>query len=96
MLLGRELTWNDARERARVVVVNEAYAVKHWGAADAAIGKRVAYCCNQWHEIVGVVPNVYDNGLSRAPAEIVYWPLAVDGFWAVIPGSRDGSISPCV
>ncbi len=85
ILHGRGITWADTNERARVVVVNEAYAERFWGDAELAIGRRVQYCCGDWHEIVGVVANPHDNGVDRAAANVVYWPLAVEGFWGRNP-----------
>jgi len=85
MLLGRSLTWEDTHERARVVVVNRAYAERHWGEVSAALGRRIEYCCDQWHEIVGIVENAYDDGVDRAAVPIMYWPLAVEGFWGGHP-----------
>ena len=37
----------------------------------------------QWYEIVGVVGNVYDNGIERGPTAVVYWPTVVESFWGV-------------
>ena len=85
LLMGRELTWTDARDRARVVVVNATYARRHWGSEEAAMGRRVQYCCGDWHEIVGVVTDARDDGLAHDPAPTIYWPLAVDGFWGGQP-----------
>ncbi len=86
VLLGRGLTWDDTRDRARVVVVNQAYAREHWGEPDRALGRRVRQGSdNDWHEIVGIVADVYDDGLAARPISIVYWPLAVDGFWGGRP-----------
>jgi putative ABC transport system permease protein len=85
LLLGRTLTWEDARRQAPVVVVNEAYARAHWGEAVRALGRRIRYGGQPWREIVGVVKDVHDDGFDVAPDPTVYWPLVVDGFWGVEP-----------
>jgi hypothetical protein len=85
ILFGRGITWRDAQDRSRVVVVNQAYAERFWGDAQRAIGRRIQYCCNDWFEIVGVVANPHDDGVDRAVANVIYWPLAVDGFWGGDP-----------
>jgi predicted lysophospholipase L1 biosynthesis ABC-type transport system permease subunit len=36
-----------------------------------------------WHEIVGVVGDVRDDGLDRPAPEVVFWPVPVSGF--VVP-----------
>lgn len=85
VLLGRGITWDDAREQAHVVVVNEAYARRHWGEARRALGRRIRHPGMPWREIVGVVASVYDDGLTGGAVPTVYWPLVVDGFWGVQP-----------
>lgn len=81
ILAGRDLTWADTRERRAVVAVNEAYARAHWGDPARARGRRIAYERGTWYEIVGVTANTYDNGLDRPAIPVVYWPVAVPGFW---------------
>jgi cell division protein FtsX len=34
-----------------------------------------------WREIVGVVGDVYDNGVQTKPPTMVYWPTLMDTFW---------------
>ncbi len=34
----------------------------------------------QWHQIVGVARNVYDDGLDKPPSVVAYWPLYQDQF----------------
>ena len=41
-----------------------------------------------WREIVGVVGNVHDDGLSQDPTVVVYWPMAMTDFWGS-PGGED-------
>lgn len=81
ILAGRDLTWTDTRERRPVVVVNEAYARAHWGDPLRALGRRIGYRRDAWHEIVGISANTYDDGLDRPAVPVVYWPAAVPGFW---------------
>jgi len=85
LLVGSGLTWDHARSRAKVVVVNEAYAREHWGDVKGALGKRIRYDTEAWHRIVGVAADTHDDGLAVAPVPTVYWPLVVDGFWGARP-----------
>jgi len=85
LLLGRAITWEDARRQVPIVVVNEAYARTHWGDAGRALGRRIRYGGQPWREIVGVVKDVHDTGFEREPVPTVYWPLVVDGFWGIEP-----------
>ena len=85
VLAGRALTWNDVETRAHVVVVTENLAREYWGEPAKAIGKRVRQSFDKtpgpWREIVGVVGNEHDNGVSEKPTAIVYWPMLVENFW---------------
>lgn len=82
---GRAITWDDIHDVAPVVVVNEAYARRHWGNAAGAVGKRLRYGAAPWREVVGVVTDVYDDGFDVDPVPTVYWPLVVDEFWGARP-----------
>ncbi|HSM61303.1 MAG TPA: FtsX-like permease family protein, partial [Longimicrobiales bacterium] len=76
---GREITWADIQERAQVVVVTENLAREHWGDPAAAVGKRIRRSMGSqgaapWYEVVGVVGDIYDDGIARGPVATVYWP----------------------
>jgi len=83
LLTGRTLTWQDAHERAPVVVVSRSLALVYWGSVDAAIGKRVSVRPDpiRWHEVVGVVGDVREDGASLDPVPMVYWPQVTLAFW---------------
>jgi hypothetical protein len=52
-----------------------------WGNAGVALGKRIrAAPRDPWREIVGVVGDVYDNGVQQKAQTIVYWPALMDSF----------------
>ncbi len=76
---GRYLTAQDTARSARVGVVNEAFA-RRFFPGDEALGKRFSYGVADsgtptWVEIVGVVGDVRQYGLARAPEPEVYYPL---------------------
>jgi predicted permease len=84
ILVGRGITWSDVETRANVVVVTENLAREYWGDPSKAIGKRVRQNFEKpgpWREIVGVVGNEHDDGVSEKPTAIVYWPMIVEKFW---------------
>jgi predicted permease len=84
ILAGRPITWHDVDTAAPVVVVTENLAREYWGDPAKAIGKRVRQSFREpvpWREIVGVVGNEHDNGVSEKPTPIVYWPMSVEKFW---------------
>jgi ABC-type antimicrobial peptide transport system permease subunit len=36
---------------------------------------------DSWREVVGVVGDVYDNGMQQKPPTFAYWPVMMDTFW---------------
>jgi predicted permease len=81
LLAGRTLTWDDIRSRRPVGLVTENIAREYWGDASAAVGRRIRHHPDDpWREIVGVVGNVRDLGVSEEPPMLVYWPMAVENF----------------
>jgi predicted permease len=81
LIAGRDMTWQDELEKRPVAMVSENLARKYWGSSAAAIGKLVRVGANDpWHEVIGVVGDVYDNGVSQDPPTSVYWGLFQDNF----------------
>jgi len=76
MIAGRDFTWADNYERLPVAVVSENFAREYWHDARQAIGKRIRVAStDDWREIVGVVADTYDDGVSEEAPSEVYWPL---------------------
>ena len=72
---GRDFTWTDLYDHRPVVMVSENLARELWGSADAAIGSRIRTIdVSPWREVIGVVEDVFDNGVSAAAPTTVYWP----------------------
>jgi predicted permease len=75
VLAGREITWTEVYGLRPVVVVSENLARELWGTPQAAIGKRVRQSPEMpWHEVIGVVQDVRENGFFEPAPAIVYWP----------------------
>jgi predicted permease len=82
ILAGRGITWSDVHTMAPVVVVTENFAREYWSDPPEAIGNRIRENpYHPWREIVGVVGNVYDEGIQDGPTTVVYWPAVVETFW---------------
>ncbi len=74
IIAGRELTWTEVYRRSPVAMVSENLAREMWGTSSAAIGKRLREFPSQpWHEVIGVVQDVRENGVQEKAPEIVYW-----------------------
>jgi predicted permease len=86
LVAGRDIEWTDVYDDRPVAMVSENLARELWGSPDAALGKRVVTALaaqegRVWREVVGVVQNVRDNGLSEPAPTIVYWPTFMRGFY---------------
>lgn len=83
LVAGREIEWTDIYDDRPVAMVSENLARELWSSSEAALGKRIAAPGSSdrvWREVVGVVQNVRDNGLSEPAPTIVYWPSFMRGF----------------
>ena len=75
LVRGREFTRQDGPSAPRVVIVNEATASRYWPGQEA-VGKRLKYGnVDQFAEVVGVVRNIRDKGLTADPRPAIYAPL---------------------
>ena len=76
LVAGRDLTWADTYNKTRVAMISENLAREYWQEPAAALGKRIQVSTkDDWREIVGVVGDVYDDGVNQKPPTAVYWPL---------------------
>jgi predicted permease len=81
LLAGRDFTWEDALQRRPVAMVSANLARELWGGPAQAIGKRVRpYAKGMWREVVGVVSDTRDHGLTEKAPGVAYWPIAMDAF----------------
>jgi len=81
LVAGRDLTWTDIYDKRPVVLVAENVAREMWQSPTAALGKRVRVgTTDDWREVVGVVTDIYDDGLNREPSKSVYWPMLMSNF----------------
>ncbi len=82
LITGRDFTWDDLYQRREVAVVSEEMARELWGNPGAALGKRIRpTAADPWRDVVGVVGDVYDDGVREPAPTTVYWPALMDRFW---------------
>jgi predicted permease len=80
-IAGRDYTWDDLYQYHPVTIVSENTARELFQDPQAAIGKRIRVATtDDFREIIGVVGNVYDDGLSEKAPTSVYWPLIMKKF----------------
>jgi predicted permease len=81
LIAGRLYTWADIYQRLPVTIVTENFARENWPNPADALGKRIRVATtDDWREIVGVVGNVFDNGVSQPPPTTIFWPVMMDRF----------------
>ena len=63
LVAGREITWTEVYGLRPLVVISENLARELWGTPAAAVGKRLRQDPGMpWHEVIGVVQDVHENG----------------------------------
>jgi predicted permease len=83
LVAGREITWVEIYAHRPVVMVSENLAREMWGTPSAAVGKHLREFSDMpWHEVVGVIQDVRENGVQEKEPEIVYWPPLVQNRFA--------------
>src|ERR1700691_4949546 len=81
LLAGRDITWEDTYQKIPVAMISENFAKEYWHDARNALGKRIRVGnTDDWRQIVGVVGDVYDNGVDTPAVSSVYWPVFLDRF----------------
>lgn len=84
LIAGRDFTWTDLDNLTPVAIISDNLARELWREPSAAIGQRIREGNESpWREVVGVVNDVYDNGVSNVAPTIVYWPSAMKQFLGV-------------
>ena len=104
LIRGRDFTTSDRPDGPQVVIINEAFARKHFQGQDP-IGQRIAFdrvpdSTSTWNTIIGVVGSEHQSKLSLAPQIEVFEPTtqsATGGLSLVMrtPGNP-ASLGPAV
>ncbi len=75
IIAGRELTWSDVYNLRPVGLLSENLARELWGSPSKALGKHFREFSEQpWREVIGVMQDVSEDGVSKKAPQIVYWP----------------------
>lgn len=79
IIAGRDFTWPDLYEHRHVAIVSDNLARAWWREPRAALGQRVRESSiAPWREVVGVVEDVYDDGVHVPAPEFAYLPALMD------------------
>jgi len=75
LVAGRDFTWAEIYSVRPIGIISESLARELWGSPRAALGKRFQeFPSAPWHEVVGVVQDVRENGVDQVSPATVYWP----------------------
>jgi putative ABC transport system permease protein len=86
IVAGRELTWTEVYGQRPVAMVSENLARELWGRPSAAVGKRIReFPQMPWHEVIGVIQDVRENGVHEKAPGIVYWPSMMENLFGPSP-----------
>jgi predicted permease len=86
IVAGRDLTWTEIYGARPVVLLSENLAREMWGTPAAALGKHVReFPAMSWYEVIGIVQDVYENGVQEKAPETVYWPTLMSNMFG--PGT---------
>jgi predicted permease len=81
LLAGRDFDWTEVREQRNVALVSASFASESWGSIEAAVGKRIDVGNDgTWQEVIGVVADVYYDGVDRPAPATVYWPARAQSY----------------
>jgi putative ABC transport system permease protein len=76
LVAGRTFDWDDLDNNRPVALVSESLARSRWGSPEAALGKRLRILTlAPWQEVVGVLADVYYDGLDRPAQDTIYLTL---------------------
>jgi predicted permease len=83
LLAGRDFDWVELRDQRNVALVSESFARETWNSVDGALAKRLRVGTDGgWQEVIGVVADVYHNGVDREAPVTLYWPAREHPFVA--------------
>jgi predicted permease len=75
LVAGRDFTWAEVYGVRPIGIVSEGLARELWGSPRTALGKQFReFPGMPWHEVVGVVQDVRENGVDQVSPATVYWP----------------------
>jgi MacB-like periplasmic core domain len=81
LIAGRDFAWDETYDKRPVAIISENFAREYWGSPQNALGKEIRVSSkDDWRQIIGVVGNIRDGGMSQDALSVVYWPLFVSKF----------------
>lgn len=99
LLRGRHFVRTDGPGAARVAIISEALAKRHWPDGANPLGRQLEVEGERW-TVIGVAQDVYNFGVDRQPAPTIYVPQrqspSTTGFLAVRAAGDPADLAPLV
>jgi predicted permease len=81
LVAGRDFTWDEIYQKQPVGMVSENFAREYWGSPANALGKHIRVSTkDDWRQIVGVISDVHNDGMTKDAPTIAYWPTYMANF----------------
>jgi predicted permease len=75
LLAGRDVEWAELHDQRNVALVSEGFAREAWKTIEGAVGKRIDVGADgSWVDVIGVVADVYHDGVDQPAPQTIYWP----------------------
>ncbi|MCC6202984.1 MAG: ABC transporter permease [Gammaproteobacteria bacterium] len=75
IIAGRDFDWSEITDERYVALVSATFARETWNTIEGALGKRIKPgTTGGWHEVVGIVADIRDNGADQPAPALVYFP----------------------
>ena len=82
LIAGRDFNWTETVSGTPNVILSDNLARELWGDPAMAIGKRVRERPDgTWREVVGVVADGRDDGMTEPAPKMIYLPILVSKLW---------------
>jgi hypothetical protein len=89
---GRDFTWAEIYNVRPIGIVSESLARELWGSPRRPSASASTSSKSQpWHEVVGVVEDVRENGVDQVSPATVYWPSLIGAMPAHGKSSMPGA-----
>jgi putative ABC transport system permease protein len=76
LLTGRDFDGHDRPDSAKVAIITQSVARRHWHGQDA-VGRRISLDNGKsWTQIVGVIGDVHETGLDAPVDNLIYLPFS--------------------
>jgi putative ABC transport system permease protein len=76
LLSGRDFDGHDRPDSAKVAIITQSVARRHWHGQDA-VGRRISLDNGKtWTQIVGVIGDVHETGLDAPVDNLIYLPFS--------------------